>query len=396
MDFRDSPKESALRHEIRDWLKDNLPAGWGASVNLPEHEDENAAFRLNWEKKLYSGGWSCIHWPKAYGGRGATEVEQAIFLEEMARADAPESINIVGRNLAGPTLMAYGTDAQKDRFLPPILQGQEVWSQGFSEPNSGSDLASVKCRAVRDGDHFVINGQKIWTSFAQFSHWCFMLVRTDPNVVKHKGLSFLLVDMRTPGITIRPLVQITGEREFSEVFFDDVRVPVENLVGEVNQGWKIAMATLRYERGPEEAAPRQVRFRRDLERLFDVARNTVRGGRRLSEDPVLRQKLASCYTELEVMRLNGLRGLSRLANGQELGPESSFTKLYWSHMYQRLSEVALEVLGPVSALTGGDPLVAADGLFSYRFLQSRAFTIYSGSSEIQRNIIAERVLGLPK
>jgi alkylation response protein AidB-like acyl-CoA dehydrogenase len=396
MDFRDSPQESALRHEIRDWLKDNLPTLSGASVNLPEDEDKNAALRLNWEQKLYSGGWSCIHWPKAYGGRGATEVEQAIFLEEMARADAPESINVVGRNLAGPTLMDFGTEAQKNRFLPPILQGQEVWCQGFSEPNSGSDLASVRCRAVQDGDVFVINGQKIWTSFAQFSHWCFMLVRTDSTVAKHKGLSFLLVDMRTPGITIRPLVQITGEREFSEVFFDDVRVPAENLVGEVNQGWRIAMATLRYERGPAEAAPRQVLFRRDLERLFDVARNASRGGRRLSEDPALRQKLAACYTELEVMRLNGLRGLSRLANGQELGQESSFTKLYWSHMYQRLSELALEVLGPASALAGDDPQVVAEGLFSHRFLQSRAFTIYSGTSEIQRNIIAERVLGLPK
>lgn len=396
MDFQDSPEEAALRLSVRRWLKDNLPEGWGDRVKEPEDEAERAAFRLNWERQLYSGGWSCIHWPEAYGGRGATEVEQAIFLEEMARADAPEPINIIGRNLAGPTLMAYGTDAQKTRFLPPILQGQEVWCQGFSEPNSGSDLASVRCRAVRDGSHFVINGQKIWTSFAQYSHWCFMLVRTDPDAPKHKGLSFMLVDMRSPGITIRPLVQITGETEFSEVFFDDVRVPADNLVGNLNQGWQIAMTTLRYERGPEEAAPRQVRFKRDLDLLLEVARRTVRGGRAVSEDASLRQKLATCYTEIELIRLNGLRALSRVAKGEELGSDSSFTKLYWSHVYQRLTEIALEVLGPNAPLTAGDPLAVENGRFPFRFLQSRAMTIYSGSSEIQRNIIAERVLGLPK
>lgn len=396
MDFSDSPQDAALRQEIRQWLKDNLPAGWGTSVKEPVEESERAAFRLEWEQRLYRGGWSCIHWPKAYGGRGASEMEQAIFLEEMARADSPEMINIIGRNLAGPTLMAFGTEAQKQRFLPPILQGKEVWCQGFSEPNSGSDLASVQCRAVREGDEFVVSGQKIWTSFAQYSHWCFMLVRTDPTVPKHKGLSFLLVDMRSPGITIRPLVQITGETEFNEVFFDEVRVPVDNLVGDLNQGWAIAMTTLRYERGPEEAIPRRVRFQRDFDRLVALVRMTRRDGRSLAEDPVIRQKLAACYTELELMRLHGLRGLSRVAQGEELGSESSFTKLYWSHMFQRMTEVALEVAGPQAALVTGDADAPADGLFGYRFLQSRAMTIYSGSSEIQRNIIAERVLGLPK
>jgi alkylation response protein AidB-like acyl-CoA dehydrogenase len=249
---------------------------------------------------------------------------------------------------------------------------------------------------VLQGDTFVVNGQKIWTSFAQYAQWCILLVRTDPTLPKHKGLSFLLVDMRSPGITIRPLVQITRDTEFSEVFFDDVRVPVENLVGEVNQGWQIAMTTLRFERGPEEALPRQVRFREDLERLFRLAVATRRNGRPLTEDPVIRQKLAASYIELELMRLNGLRSLSRVLKGQELGPEASFTKLYWSHMYQRMMETALEVAGPSSALMPGDPDAPAEGSFAYTFLQSRAMTIYSGTSEIQRNIIAERVLGLPR
>ena len=396
MDFRDTPAEKQLRDDVRRWLRENLPAGWGDTVRLPEGEAEAIAFRLDWERRLYRGGWSGIAWPIKYGGRGASQVEQAIFLEEMARADAPEGINIIGRNLTGPTLMAHGTEAQRERHLPAILRGEEMWCQGFSEPNSGSDLASARCKATRDGDDFVINGQKIWTSFAQYAQWCILLARTDPQAPKHKGLSFLLVDMRSPGITIRPLVQITGETEFSEVFFDDVRVPADNLVGGLNEGWRIANTTLRFERGPEEALPRQVRFKREFDRLLQLAATTHRGGRALTDDLVLRQKLAASYIELEQMRLNGLRGLSRVAKGEDLGPEASFTKLFWSHLYQRMLEVALEVNGAESALAPGDPDAPADGLFVQRFLQSRAMTIYSGTSEIQRNIIAERVLGLPK
>lgn len=396
MDFRDTASEAVLRKDVRQWLQENLPAGWGTTVFEPEEEAARIAFRLEWEKRLYRGGWSGIAWPSEYGGRGATPIEQAIFLEELARADAPDGANIIGRNLTGPTLMAHGTEAQKQRFLPAILRGEEMWCQGFSEPNSGSDLASARTRATRDGDAYVVNGQKIWTSFAQYAQWCILLARTDPAAVKHKGLSFLLVDMRTPGVTIRPLVQITGETEFSEVFFDDVRVPAQNLVGELNQGWKIAMTTLQFERGPEEALPRQVRFRRDLDRLFRLAAGTRRGGRPVSADPVVRQKLAASYIDLELMRLNGLRGLSRVAKGQPLGQESSFTKLYWSHMYQRMLETALEVEGAGSALAPGDADAPADGFFQHRFLQSRAMTIYSGTSEIQRNIIAERVLGMPR
>jgi alkylation response protein AidB-like acyl-CoA dehydrogenase len=396
MDFRDTPAEARLRDNVRQWLRENLPTGWGETVREPEDEAARAAFRLDWEKRLFRGGWSGLAWPREYGGRNATIVEQIIFLEEMARADAPDGFNIIGRNLTAPTLMAHGTEAQRQRYLPAILSGDEMWCQGFSEPNSGSDLASVRCRAIQDVDGFVVNGQKIWTSFAQYAQWCILLVRTDTSAQKHKGLSFLLVDMRTPGITIRPLVQITGETEFSEVFFDDVRVPAENLVGEMNQGWRIAMTTLTFERGPEEALPRQVRFSRDLERLFQVAATTRRNGRMVADDPVIRQKLAASYIDLEIMRLNGLRGLSRVAKGEELGSESSFSKLYWSHMYQRMMETALEVTGADSALAPGDSDAPAEGFFSHRFLQSRPMTIYSGTSEIQRNIIAERVLGLPK
>ena len=396
MDFRFSPEEELFRSNIIAWLATNLPPGWGTTFREPEAEAARFAFRLDWEHKLHAAGWSGVAWPREYGGRGATLVEQAIFQEELARANAPESVNIIGRNLTAPTLMEHGTAAQKQRFLPKILSSEEIWCQGFSEPNSGSDLASARCRATIDGDDFLINGQKIWTSFAQYAQWCFVLARTDPTVPKHQGLSFILVDMRSPGITIRPLVQITGDTEFSEVFFDDVRVPRENLVGELNRGWRIAMTTLTYERGPEEALPRQVRFRRDLDTILERAAATRPDGSRVADDPAIRQKLAASYIDLELMRLAGLRSFSRVIKGEAIGPEASLNKLYWSHMYQRMTEVAMEVEGSSGALLPGDPDAPLDGVFPYKFLQSRAMTIYSGSSEIQRNIIAERVLGLPR
>jgi alkylation response protein AidB-like acyl-CoA dehydrogenase len=292
--------------------------------------------------------------------------------------------------------MEHGTDAQKRRFLPKILSSEEIWCQGFSEPNSGSDLASLRCRAAIDGEHFVINGQKIWTSFAQYAQWCFVLARTDTSAPKHKGLSFILVDMSTPGITIRPVPQITGDSEFNEVFFDDVRVPRENLVGCLNEGWRIAMTTLTYERGPEETLPRLVRFRRDLDMIMERAATPRASGRRPADDRDVRQKIAARYIELELMRLSSLRSLSHLLKGEAVGPEASANKLYWSHLYQRMMETALEVEGSVGVLMPGDLDAPAGGAFPYKFLQSRAMTIYSGTSEVQRNIIAERVLGLPK
>ena len=396
MDFSYNKLEIAFRDELRRWLVDNLPAGWGTTVFEPDDEAARARFRLEWEKKLFKGGWNGINWPKKYGGRGATLVEQAIFAEEMAHARAPDGLNVIGRNLAGTTLLHHGTEAQRERFLPKILSGEEVWCQGFSEPNAGSDLASIRCQAVRRGDHFVVNGQKIWTSFAQFAQWCILLVRTDPDLPKHKGISFLLVDMKTAGITIRPLKQISGESEFNETFFNEVKVPIGNLVGDLNGGWQIAMTTLAYERGPEDSLARQIRFKLELNRLLQVLSVEKRGNGFAIDDPVLGDQLARSIAELEVMRLGCLRSFSRTIRGHTLGAEASMMKLYWSHVAQHLYETALEGLGPLAAISRGDPLSPADGRFQLSWLNSRAFTIYSGTSEIQRNIIAERVLGLPK
>jgi alkylation response protein AidB-like acyl-CoA dehydrogenase len=396
MDFAYSAEQRKFRDELRDWLRKSLPQGWGTTVFEPNDEDERARFRLAWERTLHQGGWSCITWPEKYGGRGATLIEQAIFAEEMAIARAPDGLNIIGRNLTGTTLLHHGTDAQRARFLPKIVSAEEVWCQGFSEPNAGSDLASIRCLAVRDGDCFVVNGQKIWTSFAQYAQWCILLVRTDSLAPKHKGISFLLVDMKSPGISIRPLRQLSGESEFNETFFDNVRVPVENLVGDLNGGWNIAMTTLSYERGPEDTLGRQIRFKQELDRLLTTIASLQRGNRKAIDDPVIRDKLAKSVVEVEIMRLSSLRAFSKALHGKALGPEASMSKLYWSHIAQNLYETALEALGPQAPICAGDPLSPADGRYQLSFLHSRAFTIYSGSSEIQRNIIAERVLGLPR
>lgn len=396
MDFNYTPEEVQFRQDLRAWLVDALPKGWGETVFEPEDEDERAMFRLAWERKLHAGGWSGINWPVEYGGRGATLIERAIFAEEMARAKAPEGLNIIGHNLAGTTILRHGTEAQKKRFLPKIISSDEVWCQGFSEPNAGSDLASVRTRAVRQGDKFIVNGQKIWTSYAQYSQWCFALVRTDPDAPKHKGLSFLLIDMNSPGISIRPLRQISGEFEFNETFFDDVEVPVENIVGDINDGWRIAMTTLAYERGPEDALGRQIRFKQELDKLIETAAETTQGGKKLIDDPVIRQKLARSIAQVEIMRLNAVRTFSKYLNGEERGPDASVIKLYWSHAAQDMYETALDVLGPIAPLMASDPESAAGGRFQLSYLQSKAFTIYSGSSEIQRNIIGERMLGLPR
>ncbi|MEO0033151.1 MAG: hypothetical protein RIS94_2909 [Pseudomonadota bacterium] len=396
MDFNYSPAESEFRTELRAWLADALPKGWGETVFEPKDEHERAMFRLDWERKLHNGGWSGINWPKEYGGRGATLIERGIFAEEMARAGAPEGINIIGHNLAGTTILAHGTEAQKMRFLPEIISSAEVWCQGFSEPGAGSDLAAVRTRAELKGDKFIVNGQKIWTSYAQYAQWCFALVRTDPDVAKHKGLSFLLIDMASPGITIRPLRQISGESEFNETFFDNVEVPVENIVGDLNGGWKIAMTTLAYERGPEDSLGRQVRFKQELDKLLVTLMHTMQGNRAAIDNPAIRQRLARAITELDIVRLNALRAFSRYLDGGDRGSDASMIKLYWSHAAQTMYEVAMDALGPIAPLSGNDPAAAALGRFQLSWLQSKAFTIYSGSSEIQRNIIGERVLGLPR
>lgn len=389
MDLRFSPEDEAYRLRLRTWLEDNMP-----TEASPYDQDAAFNYRRDWQRKLYEGGWVGIHWPKEYGGQGATLIQQALYAQETARARAPQPANGLGISIVGPTLIAHGTEEQKKRYIPQILNAGEIWCQGFSEPNSGSDLASLQTKAVLDGDEFVVNGQKIWTSLGQYADWCILLVRTDTDAPKHKGITFLLVDMRSPGITVRPLQQITGHAEFNETFFDNVRVPRENVVGDVNDGWRIAMTTLTYERGISTLAT-QVRMQQNLQAMMEYARTTHRNGHTLAQDPVLRQKLAEAHIRVEVMLLNLYRGITTQLRGQPPGPESSLAKLYWSELDKWMQEVGMELQGPYGQLIHGSRY-AVPGDWQYNFLRSRAGTIYSGTSEIQKNIIGERVLGLPK
>ena len=389
MDLRFSPEDEQYRVKLRTWLEENLP-----QEARPTEQDAEFAYRRAWQRQLYAGGWVGINWPKAYGGQGATLIQQAIYAQEMTRAKAPQPANGLGIGIVGPTLMHHGTEEQKKRFIPKILSGEEIWCQGFSEPNSGSDLASLQTKAVLDGDDFVVNGQKIWTSLGQYADWCILLVRTDTNAPKHRGISYLLVDMHSPGITVRPLKQITGNAEFNETFFDNVRVPKHNLVGELNEGWRIAMTTLTYERGISSLAT-QVRIKQQLDAMIDYARTTRKNGTTLAQDPVLRQQLARAYIGVEIMLLNLYRGITTRLRGKPAGPEASLDKLYWSELDKWMQELGMELQGPYSQLME-ESKYAVSGNWQYNFLRSRAGTIYSGTSEIQKNIIGERVLGLPK
>jgi alkylation response protein AidB-like acyl-CoA dehydrogenase len=396
MDLNLTPQEQSFRDEFRAWLAANIPEGWGtADAHAPEDSKERFDFLRAWQKKMHEAGWVAVHWPKEYGGRGASIIEQAIFIEEMARANAPQLINVLGLSLLGPTLIAYGTEAQKKRFLQNIMSADEIWCQGYSEPNAGSDLAALRSEAVLDGDHFVVNGQKTWTSFGHYADWCFGVFRTDPEAAKHKGLTYMLVDMHSPGVSVRPLKQMTGESEFNEVFFKDVRVPVENVVGKVNDGWNIAIATLMFERGTLGASL-QITFKRQIERLIELALTLDRGGRPASEDPIIRQKLAQIYAEIEIFRLNQMRTLTRMSKAGVPGPEGSIQKIFWSEMNQRMQQVAMEMLGPYGQLTSESPHAVDHGQWAHAYLRSRGNTIEAGTSEIQRNIIGHFVLGLPK
>ena len=395
MDLALSPAELVFRDEVRAWIGANLPEGWGEpGFKEPREFDDRLEFARAWERTLSDAGWAGISWPREYGGRGASLMEQVIFHEEMARARAPRVfINFIGINLTGPTIMAHGSEEQKRRYLPRILDMTEIWCQGFSEPNAGSDLANVQTRALQDGDTFIVNGQKIWTSFAHVADWCLLLCRTDPTAAKHKGLSYLLVDMHSPGIDARPLKQITGEAEFDEVFFTDVEVPRENLLGELNMGWTYAGTTLANERGPAFLA-HQIRFRNTLQDMFAMAARTMRDGVPASKHPAHRQALARAYAEVEIMRFIGYRIVTSIVRNGQPGVEGSVAKLYWSEMVRRFQDTALAVCGPAGALDGGDGVDA--GVWDRGFLMSFAQTIAAGSSEIQKNIIAERVLGLPR
>ncbi|MBI1818291.1 MAG: acyl-CoA dehydrogenase [Deltaproteobacteria bacterium] len=389
MDLSYSPQEEQFRTELRSWLEANAPGP------EPESMSERAAYGKAWQRKLYDAGWCGIAWPKEYGGRGATLIEQIIFQEEMARARTPQLVNLAGLTMGGPVLMAHGTDAQKRRYLKPLLAADEIWCQGFSEPNAGSDLAALKTRAVLDGDDFVVNGQKVWTSWARYADWCMLLVRTDPDAPKHRGITFLLADMHSPGITVRPLKQINADEEFNEVFFEDVRVPRANVIGQINGGWEIAITTLMHERATLTFS-RQLQSRVALNDMLAFARTWQRNGRPALSDPLIRQQVAQAIIESDTIKYTAYRSLTRTLRGGAPGPEGSIEKLFWSEMYQRQLETALTIEGPFAQLLKGSPRAPLDGEFPYLFLYSRGRTIAAGSSEVQRNIVAERVLGLPR
>ena len=391
MDFDFSEKEEAFRKEVRAWLEANLPDDLRGRAFAASRADVEEVRRLRaWQKRMSEAGYVGIDWPVEFGGRGATLTEQIVLFQEMARAESPQFVNRGGVSMLGPTLMKFGTAAQQKRFLPKILTADELWCQGFSEPNAGSDLANLQTRAVRDGDHFVVNGQKVWTSMAHVADWCFLLVRTDPAAPKHKGISFLLVDMKSPGITIRPLRQITGEAEFNEVFFDNVRVPVDNLVHKLNEGWAVALTTLAYERDLLTFI-RHISLRNALHRLVQLAR--ARGAGR---DPILRQKIAGLWIGEQALQMNAYRSLTKILRGGAPGPEGSTSKLFWSQLDQELALTATELIGPYSQIAEGSSWAVDHGQWEFYELLARGSGIRAGTSEILRNILAERVLGLAK
>lgn len=394
MDLTLSDDQLAFRDQVRAWLKANVPIKPLPDVTTTEGFEAHR----EWEKQLYEANYAAIHWPAEYGGRDADLLTQAIFSEEYARSSAPKRINVLGLGLAGPTLMVHGNEEQRRRWLPAILSCDEIWSQGFSEPDAGSDLAGVRTRAVRDGDTYVVNGQKTWTSLGRFADWMFALVRTDPDAPKHEGLTCLMIEMRSAGVEVRPIVQINGDAGFAEVFFTDVAVPAAHVLGEPGDGWRIAMTTLGFERGTGLGS--HVTFSRDVQDL--VALVSALG---LDRDPVTRDEVARLYAETEVYRHHTYRMLTQLAAGQPGGAEASLNKLYWSEMDVRIYEAGMQAMGERAELEPGSARVlddldgrAADAWAAWQrtYWYSRAATIYAGTSEIQKNIIAERLLGLPK
>jgi alkylation response protein AidB-like acyl-CoA dehydrogenase len=377
--------DTRFRREVRKWLADNLTGEFAGLRGLggPGREHEAFDARLVWDKHLSAAGWTCLGWPSEHGGRDATTAQQMIFHEEYARADAPHRVNHLGEELLGPTLIAFGTPEQQRRFLPKIKSLDELWCQGYSEPGAGSDLAAVATTATLEGDQWSITGQKVWTSLAHLADWCFVLARTEPGAKGHRGLSYLLVPMKQPGVEIRPIVQLTGTSEFNEVFFDGAHTAAELVVGEVGDGWRVAMGTLAFERGVATLG-QQVGFRRELDALVQLARanDTI-------DDPVVRDRLTRSFVRLEVMRAHALRTLQ---SGGVAGTEASVAKLLWAHWHRDLGELAMQLRGPAG-------LVERDGdldPWQRLYLFSRADTIYGGSDEVQRTIIAERELGLPK
>jgi len=383
-----TPLEEGFRAELRAWLEVHLPR-----APLPEDEAERRHFQRAWQRALAGGGWIGIQWPREHGGRGASLVEQIIFTEEMARARAPEILDAVSVNIVGPTLIRFATPAQRARWLPPIRPADEVWCLGFSEPNAGSDLASLRCRAVRDGDHWVVSGQKVWSSKAHFADWCLLLVRTDAEAPKHRGISCLVVDMRAPGITWRPLVQLSGRSEFNELFLEDVHVPVENVVGPVNGGWPIIRAALAHERGTLWAFDFKVRLQNSSRALADLYRRCRERGH--GDLAAFRGRVAQAWIEAEVFGAHTLRILPRLHAAADAPPEAALQKLFGSEIQQRAAELAMALAGPYAAL-GHDPRAPGGGAWGEAYLYSRSVTISSGTSEVLLNLLAQQALGLPR
>jgi alkylation response protein AidB-like acyl-CoA dehydrogenase len=375
-----------FRAQVRDWLAAHLTGAFAPLVGAggPGREHEHVELRKEWERELGRAGWVGLGWPREVGGRGATLEEQVVFYEEYARADGPGRVNHLGEQLAGPTIAAFGTQEQKDRFLPGILAGTDLWCQGYSEPGAGSDLAAVRTTAVLREDGWHLDGQKVWTSLAQYADWCFVIARTEPGSQRHRGLSYLLVPMRQAGIEVRPIVQLTGTSEFNEVFFDDAVTPADNVVGEPGHGWRVAMGTLAFERGVSTLG-QQVGFERDLDQVLAVARATG-----AADDDGVHDRLVEAWAGLQGLRHTALRTLDNDASSST-GVEASISKLLWAGWHQRLGELAMAVTGPAATVVDGalTPLQTV-------FLASRAGTIYGGSSEVQRNIIAERLWGLPR
>ena len=381
MDLSFSPAEEEFRQTLRRWLDENPPEEGGPDESL----DAEVERLRRWQRRLHDAGWIALHWPRDYGGRGASVVENFLFAEELARARSPELIGRIALNLVGPTLMAHGSEEQKRRYLPRIPPAEELWCQLFSEPDAGSDLAAIRTRAVADGDGFVVTGEKVWTSYAQFADHGILLARTDstPGAPKQKGLSFFILDMKSPGVRVLPLKQMTGTSEFNQVVLEEVRVPRANLVGAPGQGWAIAGTTLAHERGTN---PRQMVIHRQLaDELLRLGREYLAGG----APHVLRQEVAQALIEVEILKLLNYRTLTRVLRGEPVGAEGSITKLFWSEMSQRLHDTAFRLLGARSQL-------ASEARWQRSLLYYRAGTIFAGTSEIQRNILATRILGLPR
>jgi len=401
MDPAFTPEAEQYREKVQAFLAEHLPASWEGIGSLPS--DSVYEWTGEWRKILHENGLLAASWPAEYGGGGLTELEQVVLAEEFGRAGVPAGgpNDVFGIQMVGNTILQWGTEAQRKHFLPRILSGEDVWCQGYSEPNAGSDLANLGCRADLDGDEWVINGQKIWTSAGHLANWIFVLTRTDPDAGKHKGITFLLCPMQQPGVEVRPIEMISGDSEFNEVFFTDARTAKENVVGEVNGGWGVAMTLLGYERG-EAAATFPLMFRTELDRLLALAEE-----RGVNDVPTIRQRLAAAYTDVEIMRFTGMRTLTRYLEGEQPGPESGMFKVFWSEYHRRVTELALDILGPDAMVPSGrwpassfqtdDPGAPNDSAsWVGAFYNARAGTIYAGTSQIQKNILGEMVLGLPK